>query len=121
SDPQRWSRIEASLKFIARVDSLRMLTAGETAPPAAIGVLDQANLMIPLAGLIDATAEVARLEKQIDKLRQELARTEAKLGNDKFVSSAPADVVEGVRAKAAEVHASITELEQQIGRMRKLI
>ena len=121
NDPQRWQRIEASLKFIARIESVRMLNNGEQPPPAAIGVLDQANIMIPLAGLIDAKAEVARLEKMLDKQRQELARTEAKLANDKFVSGAPADVVAGVRAKASEIGASIKELEQQADRMRSLI
>jgi valyl-tRNA synthetase len=121
TDPQRWQRIEASLKFVARVESVRMLGQGEQPPPAAIGVLDQANLMIPLAGLIDANAEVARLEKLLDKQRQELARTEAKLGNAKFVDGAPPEVVNGVRAKADELRASIGELEQQAARMRTLI
>ncbi|MGH8370615.1 MAG: class I tRNA ligase family protein, partial [Gammaproteobacteria bacterium] len=120
SDPKRWQRIEASLKFIARVESVRMLGDGEQAPPAAIGVLDQANLMIPLAGLIDVAAEIARLEKLLDRHRQELVRTEAKLDNASFVNSAPASVVDGVRAKAAESRAAIQELEQQITRMQSL-
>jgi valyl-tRNA synthetase len=120
NDPQRWRRIEPSLKFVARVDSLRMLESGETAPPAAVAVLDQANLMIPLAGLIDATAEVARLEKLLDKQRQEFARTEGKLGNANFVNGAPVAVVDGVRAKMEELRRSIAELEQQAKRMRDL-
>ncbi|HET7395218.1 MAG TPA: valine--tRNA ligase [Gammaproteobacteria bacterium] len=120
SDPQRWARIEASLKFIARIESLRVLAANEAAPPSAIGVLDQANLMIPLAGLIDTDAEIARLEKLLDKQRQELARTEAKLGNQSFVSGAPEAVVNGVRTKAEEVRAAIKELEQQVTRMHSL-
>ncbi|HET7650601.1 MAG TPA: valine--tRNA ligase [Gammaproteobacteria bacterium] len=121
TDPQRWQRIEASLKFVARVESIHMLGHGEQPPPAAIGVLDQANLMIPLAGLIDARAEVARLEKLIERQRQELIRTEAKLGNAKFVDGAPPDVVNGVRARADELRAAIGELEQQAARMRTLV
>ncbi|MGH8371692.1 MAG: valine--tRNA ligase [Gammaproteobacteria bacterium] len=119
-DPQRWQRIEPSLKFVARVDSLRMLESGETAPPAAVAVLDQATLMIPLAGLIDVGTEIVRLGKQLDRLRQELVRSEAKLDNASFVNSAPASVVDGVRAKAEESRATIQKLEQQITRMQSL-
>ncbi|HEX5339633.1 MAG TPA: valine--tRNA ligase [Gammaproteobacteria bacterium] len=119
-DPQLWQRLEAPLKFMARLDSLQILTPGNNAPPAAVAMLDQATLMIPLAGLIDVAAEIARLEKQLDRLRQELARTEAKLGNASFVSGAPAAVVDGVRAKAEESAAAVRELEQQIVRMQNL-
>ncbi|HET7922498.1 MAG TPA: valine--tRNA ligase [Gammaproteobacteria bacterium] len=119
-DAARWQRLEPALRFIARLASVRVLAADETAPPAAVAVLDQATLMIPLEGLIDAGAEIARLEKQLDKLRQELARTAAKLDNANFVGSAPAEVVDGVRAKAAETRAAIEKLERQLARMRTL-
>lgn len=119
-DAALWQRLEASLKFIARLKSVRVLQPGETPPPAATTVLDQATLLIPLKGLIDVNAEILRLEKQLDKLRQELVRTEAKLDNTQFTNSAPAAVVDGVRAKAEESRAAIGKLEQQLTKMHSL-
>ena len=59
-------------------------------------------LGVPLAGLIDVGAEVARLDKEIARLGQEVARVEAKLGNESFVARAPAEVVAKEREKIAE-------------------
>ncbi|MGB9429454.1 MAG: valine--tRNA ligase [Gammaproteobacteria bacterium] len=119
-DPQFWQRTEPLLKSLARVESLRLLNQGEQPPPAAAAVLDQATLMIPLAGLIDVPAERARLERQLDKLRLELAHTRTKLANANFVSGAPAAVVAGVRSRAAELESTIQRLEVQMARLRTL-
>ncbi|MGA9852670.1 MAG: valine--tRNA ligase [Gammaproteobacteria bacterium] len=118
TDPQCWPRLEASLKFLARLDSLRVLEPGELAPPAAVAVLDRATLMIPLNGLIDVPAELARLEKQLDKLHQEYARTAAKLENAAFVNGAPAEVTAGVRARITELKSAIARMQDQITRLR---
>ncbi|HKT31776.1 MAG TPA: valine--tRNA ligase [Gammaproteobacteria bacterium] len=120
SDSSVWQRLEASLKFLARLESLRILKTGETPPPAAAAVLDQATLMIPLQGLIDVPAEITRLEKQLEKLHQERARTEAKLRNVAFVTSAPADVVAGTRSRVAELNAAVGKLQDQLNRLHAL-
>jgi valyl-tRNA synthetase len=75
---------------------------------------------VPLAGLIDAQAEVARLEKKLAKVRQELGKCQAKLGNEKFVSGAPADVVAQERARLAEFGREAEQLDAQLARMRRL-
>ncbi|MGH8281087.1 MAG: hypothetical protein ACRERZ_02730, partial [Gammaproteobacteria bacterium] len=76
--------------------------------------------IIPLKGLIDLPAEIARLEKQLDKLRQDRTRTASKLGNDAFVNSAPAEVVAGTQARVAELDAIIGKLQDQLARLRTL-
>jgi valyl-tRNA synthetase len=120
SDPERWQRLESQLQFLARLESVRVLNAGEKPPPAASAVLDRATLMIPLKGLIDAPAEIARLEKQLDKLRQEHARTEAKLGNAAFVNGAPAEVVAAARARLQELDGISAKLREQLARLHTL-
>ncbi|MGH8320340.1 MAG: valine--tRNA ligase, partial [Gammaproteobacteria bacterium] len=118
TDPRRWQRLEASLKFLARLDSLRVLDRGEQAPPAAVAVLEQATLMIPLKGLIDVPTEIARLEKQLEKLRQEQTRTQTKLNNAAFVNGAPAEVITGVRARIKELESNIRRLQAQMAQLR---
>ncbi|MGH8378075.1 MAG: class I tRNA ligase family protein, partial [Gammaproteobacteria bacterium] len=118
NDTQRWQRLEPSLKFLARLDSLRVLNPGEHAPPAAIAVLDQATLMIPLKGLIDIPVEITRLEKQLEESRQEQARTQAKLDNTAFVNGAPAEVVAGVRARMKELESTLRRLQTQMAQLR---
>jgi len=58
-----------------------------------VTLVDQLKLLIPMAGLIDKDAEMARLNKQIDKLNAEVGRLQGKLSNKGFTDKAPAAVV----------------------------
>ncbi|HBA33379.1 MAG TPA: hypothetical protein DCZ12_04505, partial [Gammaproteobacteria bacterium] len=62
------------------------------------------EILIPLAGLIDKDAELARLQKEMDKLDKDAGRIQNKLANENFVARAPEAVVEKERQKLAEVH-----------------
>ena len=78
------------------------------------------KVLIPMAGLIDVEAEMARLNKEIDKKRKEVERGEAKLANPSFVERAPGAVVEKERAKIAEMLAALKDLEEQLARIKKM-
>jgi len=119
SDPKFWERNSPLLKPLARLSDLRLLAPGEKPPLSASAILDRATLMIPLAGLIDVTAELTRLEKQLAKLRADLQRLETKLGNEAFVGKAPAQLVDKERARAAETQNAIRELENQLANIRR--
>jgi valyl-tRNA synthetase len=71
------------------------------------------KVMVPMAGLIDADAERARLDKELDRLAKELTRLQGKLGNAKFIDNAPEAVVEKERQKARDVDASLATLRTQ--------
>ncbi|RTE87679.1 MULTISPECIES: valine--tRNA ligase [Gammaproteobacteria] len=116
SDEQVQRRInenEAFLKALAKLDSIGFLQPGEEAPASATALVGRVELHIPMAGLIDKDAELARLDKAIDKAKGELKRVQGKLSNENFVSRAPADVIEKEKAKAAENEATLQQLEQQ--------
>jgi valyl-tRNA synthetase len=108
------------LKRMARLESVVPLPAGATPPPAATVLLGEMKLLVPMAGLIDAAAELARLEKQRGKLEADLARTLAKLDKPTFVDNAPAPVVAKERRRAEELGTAITKLDQQLERIRAL-
>lgn len=69
---------------------------------AMTAVVTGAELYLPLSGLIDISQEIARLEKELDHLNKEVERVEKKLGNEGFVSKAPAKVIEEEKAKMAD-------------------
>jgi len=111
---------ETLLLRLARLESIEVLAPAATAPPAATVLLGNTKLLVPMAGLIDAEAELARLDKQRDKLRADLAKTQAKLDKPSFVDNAPAAVVDKERRRAAELLEGIANLEQQLERVRAL-
>ena len=85
---EAWSE---SIKRLARVETIETAPA---APAGALQLLVRGEMVaLPLAGLVDLAAEGVRLDNEIVKVRAEIAKVEAKLGNDDFLARAPDDVV----------------------------
>jgi valyl-tRNA synthetase len=102
------------LERLAGVEAPRLLAAGEAAPPAAAAVVGNMTLLVPMAGLIDPAAELARLAKRLEKNRQEITRANAKLGNASFVANAPPEVVATERERIAQFEKVTESLARQI-------
>ena len=85
----------------------------EFAKPAefASTVLGDAEIILPLDGLVDKDAEQARHRKAITDIDKQLAGIRSKLGNEGFIARAPADVVTAQRAKEAELVGQKSTLE----------
>lgn len=99
---------EASVKncmaIITELSGLSDLSiAVKAAKPkfSASAVVPGGELYVPLEGILDPAAEIARLEKEIEKARSFAASIEKKLSNQKFVSGAPEAVVNAERVKLA--------------------
>jgi len=120
-DRARLATHQTYLQRLAGLDSLRVLEPGESAPPAALAVMGALRALVPMAGLIDPEAEVARLEKRMAKTREEIKRANAKLGNDNFVRNAPAEVVSQERERINDFVRTLTSLEDQLARVRQLL
>jgi len=86
---------------VARVEGVAVLE-GEVPSGAVQGVIDEATIILPISGVIDVSAERARLDKEIEKQNKEIQRFEGKLGNEKFVAKAPASVIETERERLVE-------------------
>jgi len=71
------------------------------------------RILIPMAGLIDKEAELARLTKEIDRLDKEVKRLSGKLGNKGFTDKAPEAVVAGEQKKLDEAKSSLVQLLEQ--------
>ena len=68
-------------------------------------MLPDAEIILPLEGLIDKEAERAKMRKSLADFEQQIGGLRAKLGNESFVARAPAEVVAQSRAKLAELEA----------------
>ncbi|MGD9740331.1 MAG: class I tRNA ligase family protein, partial [Bauldia sp.] len=111
----RVARHQASIVRLARLSGI------ERADAAAKGsvqiVVGEATLCLPLAGIIDIAAERTRLQRELDKALKEIARFEAKLGNDQFVAKAPMEVIEEQREKLEEARALEAKLRAALERL----
>jgi valyl-tRNA synthetase len=89
-------------EFIKRFCGTSSLETGMhiSAPDKAMtAILTGAEIYLPLAGLIDISQEIARLEKEHQHLNTEVERIEKKLSNEGFVAKAPAKVIDEERVK----------------------
>jgi len=77
-----------------------------------------AELAVPLEGLIDFEQERRRLQSEQEKLHAEAAKLEAQLGNPNFVSRAPAERVNEVRARIADIAQQSSQLQQTVENLR---
>ena len=112
-DQQRISANESLLVALAKLESVEVITAQDEAPESATALVGDMKLLIPLSGLIDKDAELARLDKNIEKLEQEVKRVSGKLSNDNFVSRAPEAVVNKEKEKLAEAQTALSNLQEQ--------
>ena len=113
---ERLVRHEAAIKRLARVGDISL---AEAAPKGSAQiVLGEATVCLPLGSLIDLKAEAARLQKELAKVTEEIARLHKKLGNDKFVANAPEEVVAAEREKLAEYGESQARLAVALERVR---
>ncbi|CAM2844935.1 valine--tRNA ligase [Vibrio diazotrophicus] len=116
ANEQDAARLEANkqvLVSLAKLESVRVLATGETTPACATALVAKSELMIPMAGLIDKDAELARLAKEVAKTEGEIKRIEGKLGNEGFVAKAPEAVIAKEREKLEGYKDTLAKLEEQ--------
>ena len=107
------SKNRTLLQNMAKLDSIQLLQQGEAAPLSVAKLIGANELLVPMAGFIDKTAELARLNKEIERFHGEIARIENKLSNESFVVKAPAAVIDKERSKMAEYQDGLEKLKAQ--------
>lgn len=113
ASPEAQRRVLENQSFIqslARLSSLTLLADGDKGPVSVTKLVEGAEVLIPMAGLIDKATELDRLAKEVAKLEAEIERIESKLGNEGFVARAP----EAVVAKERERMAACAEAKQKL-------
>jgi valyl-tRNA synthetase len=111
-------RLETHRSAIERLARVEGIEPAAAAPKAALQiVLDEATYALPVGDVIDLKAEAARLQKEIKKLEDEIAKIDAKLGNANFVARAPEEVVEEQRERRAQAEQTRARLSAALKRL----
>ncbi len=105
---------------LAKLKDITWLEANDESPESATSLVGNMKLLIPLAGLIDKDAELARLQKHIEKTEQDAKRINGKLGNASFVDRAPEAVVAKEREKLADIEVALVNLKQQFDKINAM-
>ena len=105
------------LQKIGRIKSVDVIDAATEPPPSATALLGGMKILVPLAGLIDIEAELARLGKLRSSAANDHERAATKLANENFVKNAPAAVVDKERARLRDLELQLTQLKDQIEKL----
>lgn len=91
---------DAQLKTLAYADDIQVLDDIDAAEKQSVSTVVQgAEVILPLKGVLDIKDELKRLDKEMDRLKSEVQRAEKKLANQGFVAKAPADVIQAEKDK----------------------
>jgi len=120
NDQRRLDDNQQFLSALAKLESITLLADDDNGPLSATAVVGDLTVLIPMAGLIDKEAELARLSKAIDKLEKDADRTRGKLSNEKFVGKAPEAVINKEKAKLADAESALAKLAEQIAQISSL-
>ncbi len=101
------------MQIMAKLDSMKVLAQSEEAPLSVAKLVGNAELLVPMAGFINKETELARLNKEIEKLVGEVKRIESKLDNEAFVAKAPEAVIAKEREKMQDYQSGLEKLRAQ--------
>ncbi|MBN9040146.1 MAG: valine--tRNA ligase [Rhizobiales bacterium 62-47] len=111
---RRWSDV---IKRLARLADISFV---DRAPDGAMQLLVRGEIAaLPLKGVIDLSAEKARLDKEMAKVEADIKRVDAKLSNEKFVANAPEEIVEEEKEKREEAVARKAKILEALERLRR--
>ncbi len=112
-------QISYEFKNLASASEVEVLTEEPSLDNAATIIHDQMKIYLPLDGLIDYEAELAKLEKELENAQQEALRAEKKLANKGFTDKAPEAVVKKEEEKLESNRKLIAEVEQTIAEVKR--
>ncbi|HVF46850.1 MAG TPA: valine--tRNA ligase, partial [Pyrinomonadaceae bacterium] len=105
---------ESQILKLARAESLVISDVLQAPKASAKAVTAKASIAVPLEGLIDFGKERERISNQIAKLTEEKSRLDGQLANANFVERAPAEKVEGIRTRSAELEEQLATLADNL-------
>jgi len=121
ADAEVAARLQRHDALIQRMARLSEVSLADAVPPAsAQTVLGTTTLALPLEGVIDFGAEKDRLAKEVAKLDGEIGRLEKKLGNERFVANAPAEVVAEQREKLTDYAGQKAKMAEALARLEAM-
>jgi len=106
--------LEESIRVLAKTANLTIAKTVKKPIPSATAVIRDAEIIVPLEGLIDLEAERKRLEKELKHNTEQFERINKKLSNDDFLANAPTEVVEKEKAKRDNFGTMVQKLQSNL-------
>lgn len=119
-DQRRLGDNRQYLMKLAKLSDIDWIDENTTPPLSATQLYRDMEILVPLADLIDKTAELARLEKEISKLEKNLQGVNGKLANSRFVDNAPAEIVDTERKRQQELTSALSALREKYEAINRL-
>ena len=120
AEQKRFENYQPYIRFLARVDNATFIGASDETPESATALVGNIKLLVPLAGLIDKDAEIARLKKDIGKTEKDLVKGKAKLSNEGFVAKAPPQIVDQEKKRVEAQETALVNLRDQLKKIGAL-
>lgn len=114
------SSYEKDILFLSKASTLTIGEAVDKPAGSAAGANEKCEVFIPLEGIIDINEEISRLKKEAGKVQKDFDKTNGKLSNQKFLSKAPADVIEKEKGKLEEFKTKLEKLQNNIALLEKI-
>jgi valyl-tRNA synthetase len=108
-----------SIEALARVRPLQFVAHQSHAPTESVAtaILADAQVVVPLQGLVDLDAERAKLERERDQVRLQIESLERQLSNDKFLANAKAEVIAGTRQRLEAASSRVAAIEARLAEL----
>ena len=112
-------RAERWADFIKRLARVSEISSAASAPQGSVQLLVRGEVAaLPLIGVIEIAVERTRLAKELQKADADIARVDAKLGNEKFVANAPEEIIEGEKEKREEAVGRKKKIAEALDRLK---
>jgi valyl-tRNA synthetase len=108
------------IETLAKVRPLTILSRQKRRPgkeKALVLILKEAELVLPLAGMVDRLAEEQRLAKESEEIKARIAQLDARLRDEAFLSKAPTQVIEKEKEKLAMLEDKLERLHQELSQL----
>ncbi len=99
---------------LGKVENLKIRMRMKKPDHAASAVIKDAEIFVPLEGLIDLEQERLRLEKELSKVTALLDKSDKKLSNEDFLKRAPANIIEKEKAKRDDYQKMVEKLNKNL-------
>ena len=123
ADEQTKKVIEAGAGYIVNLANLESMEVGvnlKEPPQVATGVVGQARIYVPLAGIVDISEEKARLEKEMAKVGKDLEQSARKLANHDFRAKAAPEVIAREEDKLKSFQDKFAALETALKKLKDI-
>ncbi|HZI38590.1 MAG TPA: valine--tRNA ligase, partial [Acidimicrobiia bacterium] len=103
----------AQIRALAGLDRFELVPGRDPQPKEQRLVAAGATIVIPLEGVVDISAALADIDRQIEKHAAELGKVDTQLANEAFVSKAPDHVVDSMRGRKSAAEEALATLRAQ--------